>query len=60
MLVWEKVDVWCGEWGHEYVGVTCGSGMVYSAADVIRLSVVCGVRVSWWNVCVFGSGCCMR
>ena len=30
--------------GHEYVGGTCGSGIVSSAADVLAMSVVWGMR----------------
>ena len=35
--------------GH-YMGGTCGSGSVYSAADVLGMSVVVGDERSWWNV----------
>ena len=30
---------------HQYVGGTRGSGIVSSAADVLRMGVVCGMRV---------------
>ena len=32
-----------------HVGVTRGSGIVYSAADVLWMSVVRGMR-SWWSM----------
>ena len=35
--------------GHVYVGSTRGSGIVFSAADVLGMSVLCGMR-SWWSV----------
>ena len=43
MLVWGIVSVVAVSAGHEYVGGTCGSGIVSSAADVL------GMR-SWWSV----------
>ena len=35
----------CGDAGHEYVGGTRGSSIVSSAADMLGMSVVCGMRV---------------
>ena len=39
--------------GHEYVGGTHGSGIVSSAADVLGMSAVRGMR-GVGGVCVFG------
>ena len=36
--------------GHEYVGVTRGSGIVSSAAGVLGMIVVRGMRRVWWSV----------
>ena len=35
--------------GHEYVGGTHGLGIVSSAADVLEMMVVRGMK-SWWSV----------
>ena len=44
---------------HEYVGGTCGSGFVPSAADMLGMSAVCGMKGV--GVCnVFGLGWCRR
>ena len=32
------------------MGGTHGSGIVSSAADVLGVSVVCGIMRSWWSV----------
>ena len=33
-----------------HVDSTCGPGIVHSAADVLLMSVVRGMRGSWWSV----------
>ena len=49
MRVREKRKCWCGDGGvfvvsEVHVGGTCGSGIVSSAADVLGMSVVRGMR----------------
>ena len=37
--------------GHEYMGGTHGSGIVFSADDVLEMSLVCGMTErNWWSV----------
>ena len=36
--------------GHQCMGGARGSGTVSSAADVLWMSVVRGMRASWWSV----------
>ena len=35
--------------GHEYVGGTGGLGIVSNAANVLGMSVVCGMKGVWWS-----------
>ena len=37
--MWFRLSAW-----HEYVSGTCGSGIVYSATDMLGMSVVHGMR----------------
>ena len=48
--------------GYEYVGGTRGAGIVYSAADVVGINVVRGMRgvVGMCEMCGVGGGWCGR
>ena len=62
MLVWGTGDVFGVSAGHEYVAGTRGSFIVSSAADVLGMSVMRGMK-EVGGVCeiyVFGLGRCRR
>ena len=39
-----------------HVGGTRGSGVVFSAADVLWISVECGDEKRWWSMCLDQGG----